>query len=650
MRMRMQEEEILSLALDDRGGVLGDTVDGGLDVRGDVEGHDGGVDDTQVGGAVHAQVGVDHAALVAGQHGSSADGVVLGDRGGLGVVLQVDVAGPVLADDHVARVLGRVGRLDVHGTAREEVLVGCQDGEVGLGGLGRTGAGKVAVDADELHLADLVRVVVEEVELLVERGLVRGARRLHVLRHLVDHRLGTVGTHDAGERDVRDRGHGLGEDGGLVGLVRSQLLSGEGGVGAERVERLEAGLEVVHGGRVGVVLEVLTHVGVLVEHLDAGLAEDVLGANTGELEELRGVDGTSREDDLLGGVDGVRLAAVGEGDALGPELAAAGVEVDLGGEGVGEDVEVGSRLVGEEVGGGRVGSGVVGGVDVRGLLGDADILTGEGLVVLGDAELEERGDPAADLLGDVVGEGDLDGAGGAVVGGDGLDAEQVGVLLRGSVEALGLLHSLVEVVPVPAGVAELLPGVDLVAGGAVPDEEVERRGAAEDAATGPAAGGDAVGGVGDSGVVPVVLGAQVGAELAGGVDDADAVAAATGLEHTDLVLAVLGETRGEGETGGTGADDDVVVLLGDELGGVVGDGARGEVRVLGHASGHLATRADLGPCDGGGGDGAGQSGGGDDGGGLHSDDCVLLQTISERDGKSGRKEGGRGDDDGREDG
>ncbi len=206
-----------------------------------------------------------------------------------------------------------------------------------------------------------------------------------------------------------------------------------------------------------------------------------------------------------------------------------------------------------------------------------------------------------------------------VVRSDGLDTEEVSVLLARCVEVLSLLHGRVKVVPVPSGVAELLPSVDLVTRRSVPDEEVESRRTTEDLSTGPARRRDTV--LSDSGVVPVELGTEIGTKLTRDVNDAGVEARSTGLKDTDLVLAVLGETSGKSKTGGTGTDDDVVVLLGGELGSIVGDGTSGEVRVFSHASGHLAARGDLGPCDRRSSHGASQGGGGDQCCGLH---YVLL--------------------------
>ncbi len=430
----------LGLALDDLSGVLSDTVDGCLNVSSDVQRNHRGVDNTQIHRTVDLEARVDDTALFARKHRCGSDRVVLSDRGGLGVVGQVDVSRPVLADDHVAvglaegnfagvvgssggnfdvegdgevlrvdqGVLGRVRGLDVNVTTREQVLVGSENRKVALVRLGDTSSGKVAVNTDELHLTDLVRVVVEEIKLLLQSSLVWSLGGVDVLGNIGDHRLGTLGTDNAGKRNVRDRRNGLSEDGRLVCLVSSSLLSSEGLVGAERVERLESRLEVEDGSRVGVVLEVLTDVGVLVENIDASLLENILGTDTGKLEELGSVDGTTGKDDFLGSVDSVGLTVAGESNTAGPVATTAGVKVDLGNESVGQNIEVRTSLVGEEVSRGRVGTSVVGGVDVRRLLRNTDVLTGERLVVLGDAQLKKSRDPSANLLRDVVGESNLD--------------------------------------------------------------------------------------------------------------------------------------------------------------------------------------------------------------------------------------------------
>lgn len=92
----------LSFPLDDLGSVLGHTVDGSLNVSSDVERDDGSVNNTQVLCTVDDQARVDDTTFVARQHGRSSNGVVLGHRGGLGVLLLVDISTrPVLADYHV---------------------------------------------------------------------------------------------------------------------------------------------------------------------------------------------------------------------------------------------------------------------------------------------------------------------------------------------------------------------------------------------------------------------------------------------------------------------------------------------------------------------------------------------------------------------
>lgn len=610
--------------------------------------HDTCIDNPQVGRTVDLQSRVHNTTLVPWQHRCGTNRVIFSDGGGLGVSLEVDVSRPVFTDNHVAvslretdatgvvgtsggdfsverngEVLGvddgvlcGIGRLDVDGAAREQVLVGSEDGEVGLVGLGSTRTGKVTVNTDEFHLTDLVRVVVEEVELLLQGLLVRSTACRDILGDIGDHGLGTLITNDTGERDVRDGRNSLGKDGSLVGLVSGSLLSSESGVGSKRVKSLESRLEVVYGSRVGVVLEVLADIGVLVEKLDTSFGQNMLGADTGKFEELGSVDGTTGKDDFLGRVNSVSLAVAGESNTGGREMVAAGVKVDLGDKSVGEDVKVVACLVGEEVGRGRVGTSVVGRVDIGRLLRDTDVLTSKSLVVLGDAEAAKSGDPSLNLVGNVIGESNLDGTRVTVVRGDGLDTKQVGVLLRRGMEALRLFHSRVEVVPVPSRVTELLPSVDLVSGGSVPNEEVQGGGTTEKLTTRPRASGDTVGSVGNGSVVPVVDGTEISTELSWSVDDANAETVSTSLEDTDLVLATFGKAGSKSKTGSTGTDDDVVELFLGEVGSVVGDRTSGEVGVFSHAGGHLGTRADLGPCDrsGSNGSSASQSSGGDEDG------------------------------------
>lgn len=103
------------------------------------------------------------------------------------------------------------------------------------------------------------------------------------------------------------------------------------------------------------VLEVGSDTGEVEDDVDAELLELLLGADTGQLENLGGVIGTAGDDDLLGDADvagagglGATTAGVGAVESLalhvvdagGAGLVAGGVKGDLGGQGVEHDVEV----------------------------------------------------------------------------------------------------------------------------------------------------------------------------------------------------------------------------------------------------------------------------------------------------------------------
>lgn len=68
----------------------------------------------------------------------------------------------------------------------------------------------------------------------------------------------------------------------------------------DEVDRLSSGLELLNDDDSGVVLEVLADAGKVNDGSDAVRAEERGGADTGELEELRGLDGPGGEDDFFG--------------------------------------------------------------------------------------------------------------------------------------------------------------------------------------------------------------------------------------------------------------------------------------------------------------------------------------------------------------
>lgn len=125
---------------------------------------------------------------------------------------------------------------------------------------------------------------------------------------------------------------------------------------------------VVEGGD-GMILEVLSDTGEVLNHWNAESLQFSSGSNSGELENLRRTDSTGRDDDFLLGGDFVALSVdvVDENDAGGAWLSGGVLEVDVVGDGVVHDPKVVSVEDGLQVGteGGDSLSGSVNGVFVE---------------------------------------------------------------------------------------------------------------------------------------------------------------------------------------------------------------------------------------------------------------------------------------------
>jgi hypothetical protein len=108
--------------LDQIGGLLGNGVGDGLEMRGRHGGEDAGVDDAEVGSAVDAEVGGDDAAEASRHHGARAGIVVLG----------LQVGGEVRGEDGgggMVRETGVGGLEDGEGGGVDEALVELHGGE-----------------------------------------------------------------------------------------------------------------------------------------------------------------------------------------------------------------------------------------------------------------------------------------------------------------------------------------------------------------------------------------------------------------------------------------------------------------------------------------------------------------------------------------
>lgn len=93
------------------------------------------------------------------------------------------------------------------------------------------------------------------------------------------------------------------------------------------------------------VLEVGTNGIELEVNLDTSSLENSLGTDTTELQQLGGLNGTSGKDDFFLSVDSVGLArSIGDLNTSGHERLLAGVEDDLVGDSVEENLQVGAGL------------------------------------------------------------------------------------------------------------------------------------------------------------------------------------------------------------------------------------------------------------------------------------------------------------------
>lgn len=321
---------------------------------------DAGVDDAQVARAVHLEISANNTTISLGRHLAAAGGVV--QRGGVGAheLLDRSIGRDVGAGEHLdgaealdgvrgadgARVLDGldeqpdVERVAEEGRGRdggvEGVVGGGADAAAGEGVLqaqdqharvedelhhGRVGGSQARVEDGLLLLVacyDLCRRVGGEV-LRAVLGLSRG--------HDGGRGIGVVG--QGQEEEEVSRGgrvgagavllvllEGGGGEGGVAEVGRGELASGdcEGeearlacvlmcmrGEKPDVCQGLGGKLTGSHGRQEHVVLEVLADGREIDDSLDANLAQEAAGTDSGHLEDLRGVERASSEDGL--GVD-----------------------------------------------------------------------------------------------------------------------------------------------------------------------------------------------------------------------------------------------------------------------------------------------------------------------------------------------------------
>lgn len=341
-------------------------------------GNDGAVGHAEARDAVDGEGRVDDAALLAGKHGGGAAWVHqrLDD-----VVLDVLDQGLVVSDIGAGGDLDGTERLPGIGGVDAAEVVGIRDHDVqvdgvGTGGVVDDGSGIVVLRVeDDGATAERLQ---EEAESRagVERRLEDGV--LGVLEGLGDDlQLGKValldGLASSGREVVKggavgDLGADVGNDllplgrdvlqgdvgsavthgkgVGATGGALAELGDGLGGVGLVVQDQGLVGERSVEGESVGgaaVVLEVLANTGEILDDGDA-LRGEVLGrGDTAALEDLRGVNGTGRQDNLKLGADGLDLTA-GNGAELDGRDCLVLADDETGDLVLDEEVEVGARV------------------------------------------------------------------------------------------------------------------------------------------------------------------------------------------------------------------------------------------------------------------------------------------------------------------
>jgi hypothetical protein len=122
------------------------------------------------------------------------------------------------------------------------------------------------------------------------------------------------------------------------------------------------------------VLEVLSDSGEVDKGLNTKAVEDILVANSREFQQLRSIEDTSREDDFLGGLDGICGTIVAEGDTGCRVYITLLSKVDLGSLCSSQDHKVGFTSIGCVVGWGSIRARLAGWVDSTSRVIDADIV------------------------------------------------------------------------------------------------------------------------------------------------------------------------------------------------------------------------------------------------------------------------------------
>ncbi len=274
---------------------------------------------------------------------------------------------------------------------------------------------------------------------------------------------------------------------------------------------------------------------------DAVLAQQLRGADAGELQELRALDRASGEDHLACGLCDQCPAALPVLDSRGPRA----LEEDALGVGAGFHPQVRPAARGLQVRHRAARAPAVSREELE--VAHALLARPVEVVVARHAQFTRAGDDRVDQLVATGNVGAGDGAVGAVIFGR---AARIGLELAEVGE---------HVLPRPTGIAERCPVIVVLVLAADVDEPVDRGGAAEAAPARPVDLPTVHPGIGLGLELPVVDRVEHGLAVADRDMDPGVVVLRTRFQQQHGVAPVLRQARGQHAAGGAGADDDEIV-------------------------------------------------------------------------------------------
>ena len=296
------------------------------------------------------------------------------------------------------------------------------------------------------------------------------------------------------------------------------------------------------------VLQSLADAGESVPHLDAERAQQIRGAYARQLQQLRRVVGAARQDHFLVGAHLHRRAALAALDVTDADGALA-VEDDAGRMRSGADVDIRPLHRRIEKGGRRTDAQAV--LDRALRVGDAFLDRAVVIVVAGNPERDRAGHEglAERIL--------------PVHGGNGEVAVAAAIFVLALADPL--LHPLEirqHIRIAPAAVAELRPGIEILALAAVVDVTVDRGGAAERLATRRVDAAAAGPGPRLLLVGPVDAFHVEGFDEARRQMDVGMPIPGSCFEHADADGRIFAQPVGEHASGGARADDHIIECIG----------------------------------------------------------------------------------------